>query len=121
MTQLDLSSRMPQGEIRDGLNALKPMDDRDTRREVFYLLGKLTPRERIEFLQWCASVVTNQFLRHDPVNGRTVFIQDTTSGHVAEAYADFGQLVVHYGLDPILAANELERRVKTIWIPPGAR
>lgn len=37
---------------------LLAVDDLDTRREVVTLLGKLHPRKRVRFIEWCCAEVT---------------------------------------------------------------
>ena len=103
-----------------GLNALLPLDDLDTRREIMYLFSRLLPDERVQFLRWC-TVRVNSKLRHNPEGEVFVYIEDTTEGHVAESYFDFMALIVHYGLDWQPAVQELERRGrKRLVLPTGA-
>lgn len=101
-----------------GLNALLPLDDLDTRREIMILLGKLSPPERVNFLRWC-TVRVNSKLRHNPEGKVFVYVKDETEGHVAEAYFDFMALIVHYGLDWQTALIELECRSRLILRPAG--
>lgn len=87
-----------------GLNALKPVDDLDTRREIMFLLQHMTAIERIEFLHWAAQ--RSNFKRN--WQGPQVYIQDTTDGRVEETYFDLMGLAVHYGLTWPEILSELE-------------
>lgn len=101
------------------LEDLRSWDDLDTRREIFYLISKLTPAERLNFLRWCTERC-NSKLRHNPAGGVHVYIQDTTAGHPAETYYDLAALVVHYGLSLPQALQELEWRARQILLPNGS-
>lgn len=96
-----------------GIEALQQVDDLDTRREVFYLLSRLSSTERIAFLHWCAANVNDSIrLRHNPPWVLTVVRNDT--GEIMESCGDLWGLVCQWGLDPVVALKELERRVSRL-------
>jgi hypothetical protein len=88
------------------LESLKPLDDADTRTEIFRILQLLAPGQRIDFLHWCSRrtfdlTADNQTIR---------FVVTHTTGEVAEVYWDLMNLVTHYGIDLPVMLEELERR-----------
>lgn len=91
-----------------GLGSLGCVDDKDSRREIFFLLQHLDANERIQFLKWASDL--SNFKRQ--WQGPQVYVLDTTEGHVAETYFDLMALSVHYGLDLLDVLPELERRAR---------
>lgn len=87
------------------LESLKPLDDRDTRTEIFRILQLLTPAQRIDFLHWCSRRTYNVTANGDSVR----FIVTHTTGEVAEVYWDLMNLVTHYGINLETMLRELER------------
>lgn len=93
-----------------GVEKLAEIDDTDSRRELFYLMSRLSPARRVEFLQWCAGVANGAImLRHDPPWVLTVVQNET--GEAMESYLDLMGLISQWGLDAGVAVKELERRV----------
>lgn len=90
---------------------LKPIDNRDDRREIFYLLQKLTANERIWFLEWCRDKANaSTRMAHNPP---WVFVViSSTTGHVAETYWDLMAMIVQFGLNLDVVLSGLERAVK---------
>lgn len=99
-----------------GLDNLRPIDNRDDRREIFACLQKLDDAQRIQFLQWAARQASSR-LRD---NGSSVrVIVSSTTGEIAETYLDLMSLATHHGLPWDVILGELERRAskKQLWMP----
>lgn len=102
------------------VSQLQKLNDVDTRREVFILLGKLTPTERTAFLYHCCDRIG--ILGVDPDSGKPLAVTITCeSGDVTESYLDFWGLVASYGLDAKSALEELERRVSALTGQAGSK
>jgi len=85
------------------LDHIKPIDSRDDRTEIFFLLGFLTPAERVAFLQWACDVVNER----SPAWGRVIITEST--GEVAEAYWDLMLLVAQRDLQLDAVLRRLEK------------
>lgn len=102
------------------VSQLKKLDDVDTRREVFILLGKLMPTERTAFLYHCCDRIG--ILGVDQNSGKPLAVTITCeSGDITESYLDFWGLVASYGLDAKAALEELERRVSVLTSQIGSK
>lgn len=96
------------------------LDTKDDRREIWHLLHRLPPHDRIAFIAWCCDRVKNR--KHNPrpdvakirdrirasVHGDDVADEWVTN----ECYADFWMLCVQYGLDSAVAGVQLEKVVR---------
>ena len=100
---------------------LKPIDDKDSRREIRLALEKLTPFDRVAFLHW-AKDQTNAGtkLRHNPP--WTLVKITGSDGSVDSVAGDLCLMVATYGLNLAVVLRELERRAgeaKKLWVPAG--
>lgn len=99
--------------------SLLAIDTKDDRREIWHLLHRLSPRARVSYLAWCCS-------RSRPVMGRLPVASSRMAPTVDlahrcdradlrltnEIYSDMLSLAANYALDLVVAACELERRVR---------
>lgn len=96
------------------------LDTKDDRREIYHLLGKLPPVDRVRYLEWCCRQVRKPGQRLQPTPSRrmTDRVQQAQRFGVGddrlttEIYFDWWRLANTYGLDVTAAAIELERLVK---------
>lgn len=98
------------------LESLRPLDDNDTRTEIFRILQLLTPGQRIDFLHWCSRRTYNLTADGNAVR----FVVTHTTGEVAEVYWDLMSLVTHQGIDLSVMLQELERRGRGKMLPAFA-
>jgi hypothetical protein len=92
------------------LDLLAPLDNRDDRREIWFLLQHLTDAERLDFLLWCRDQTNERIkLRHNPP-WTFVTVLDTTCGHLAETFTDLALMCSEFELDQSVVLRELERR-----------
>jgi hypothetical protein len=89
---------------REYKNALC-LDNKDDRKELYYLLGKVSPAHRLSFLAWCCAQCQGVLRPKVSVN---------STGSDLEVFFDLWALSLHYGLCLDRAAAELERRV-SVW------
>lgn len=99
------------------------VDDLDSRREIWVLLGKLPPDERFGFLRWaCASVPQGRgSLLPPPVPYLTCSSVaaarrcDRESDRLTnECYSTLLSLLNDFNVDAMGLARELERRVRAL-------
>jgi hypothetical protein len=101
------------------------IDTLDDRREVWSLLHRLPPRERLCYLRWCCAQVSDPVTGNGPtplIAGETVRMAyrcDRADTRLTnEVYGCYLSLVGQHSaisrrsLDPVVAAVELERVVR---------
>ncbi len=95
------------------------LDNLDDRREVWRLLHRLPPSERIGFLRSCCRRVSNRGRNPTPDPLKyPVLVRDASRSDrdderlTSEVYLDFWMLVFDYSLDHVSAARELEASVR---------
>lgn len=93
-------------------------DTLDDRRELFWLLGKLPPRERVRFVGWCCSQIASP-TRPTPSLRNWPAVKAAERGEAGAddrltttLYTDVLVLSSQWGLDLSRAAVELERWVR---------
>jgi hypothetical protein len=100
-------------------DALKNVDDIDTRREMKIALDKLTVQQRIEFLHWCCARSNNRAMTTTKPPWSYVTITHTT-GDSQEVILDLCMIHAHYGLPMNEILAELESRASAaqrLWLP----
>lgn len=93
-----------------GIGSLKEIDDVDTRRELYYLVTRLTVFERIQFLRWCCSRANDQILLKSEPPHIVVTIEHTT-GDAWEVACDLFCIHAQWGLPLQTILAGLERKV----------
>lgn len=101
------------------LNWVKPIDNKDDRKEIYYALTKMNVLERREFLLWARDVTNGRtkLFHRPPWVLVEVHIQ---TGSVDETFMDLMGMIANYDLDIPTVLAELERRAgkaKKIWTP----
>lgn len=96
---------------------MKLLDTLDDRREIHTLLGKLSPRKRVAFLDWCCKRAKGRCRptpswRMAPRISEAMKDDDADERLTLELYYDFWVLVHQYEVDALEAAKELERRCR---------
>jgi hypothetical protein len=79
----------------------------DDRKELVYLLGKLSPAQRLDYLRWCCKVAPGNC-------GAKPYVKKTSTGNALECFFDLWAAAMNFGLDLDKAANELVRRVRRL-------
>lgn len=108
------------------MSALLELDTLDDRREIWHLLHRLPPADRVRFLRYaCASCVPNRkghlpapcvrLMRTTVADARRC--DDGDRRFTNEVYADLIQVVSGWALDPVAVANRLVEWVRR----PAAR
>lgn len=100
--------------------SLLVLDTLDDRREIWSLLHRLSPRDRVRFLGWCCSQVaapgstrpTPSLLRMGEVIGMADRCDRADDRLTNEVYGDVLVLASQWGLDLGRAAVVLERRAR---------
>ncbi len=98
--------------------SLLVIDTLDDRREVWHLMHRLPPRERVRFVGWCCARITSEVghrpcPRYDRGLLDLAYRDDSADLRVTNsAYSDVLVLAAQWGLDLAAAAVELERRVR---------
>lgn len=93
-------------------------DTLDDRRELFWLMGKLAPRERVRFVGWCCGQIASP-TRPTPSLRNWPTVKAAERGEAGAddrltttLYTDVLVLSSQWGLDLTRAAVELERWVR---------
>lgn len=95
-------------------------DALDDRREIFQLLGRLSPRGRVRFLEWaCGQVVFPRSQTRPSVQRKTYELcerarwDDSLDERLTyECYLDYWMCHAVYGLDPDAATTKLVEMVR---------
>ena len=98
------------------------LDSADDRRELFALLSRLPPRDRVAFLRWCCSQVPRGRgrLPAPSVHGyggqvALAMRSDAEDGKLTRmVFVDLTTLLGEWGLDALRTARELEKRVRAM-------
>lgn len=105
------------------MSQLLVLDDRDSRREIWHLIHRLPPRERIAFLRRCCGRVPLNNRGHLPVPAVRHLRSTVELAHrcdradavlTNEIYMDVLQLLNTWGLDAAATARDLEQLVKRL-------
>lgn len=104
--------------------ALLVMDNVSDRREMWHLLHRMPPRDRVRFLKWACGQVGGPGVRTrpEPTYERSLidlaYRDDSADLRVTNlVYYDVWVLVGQWEADPIKLGIELDRRVKAITSP----
>lgn len=92
-----------------GILSLKEIDNLDDRREIFYLLSRLTPLQRIAFLYWCCDQANNRMIHRGEQT--RVDITDPT-GDPYHTMLSIAMLHAQYNLPIQRVLRGLERAVR---------
>lgn len=100
---------------------LVSMDTKDDRREIWSCLHRLSPKDRMRFLDWCCLSCNNVRPQYRKMKDRYegAYRNDAYDNALTnEIYTDFWMLTCQWDLDAEYAARVLERFVKTGDLPP---
>lgn len=103
-----------------GTKELRTYDTRDDRREVYYLLARLPPRRRVEWLERaCRGAFLPRTKTRPHVSAKTWQRADEAmrddsldEGLTTEVFFDFWTMAANYGLDVAAALEVLVRMAK---------
>lgn len=95
---------------RYGIGALSVIDNRDDRREIFYLLSQLSPGERLQFLSFVIRIL-NQAILHTHEPPYTLITVRSDTGTVNETYYDLMLAISQYHIPIPPIVERLEQFV----------